>query len=545
MIFHPLFSIIFFTLIMFLVKKQSTLFKFIALASPILSLIFLILSQGEYSYELYNVKLIWLIDDYNKLIGIAFLIVLLVSNSYALGQKKYYEIIFGSAYGASIFVSLLAKDFISMFVGLEIMMITSSIIIFIGNTAKSGQAAKKYFLTHLISSSMILIGITHIISKSNSTEMKLVTDLFNNPEYSSIILYTMFTGMIINIAAFPFSGWMVNYYKEASSSGSLYLINFTTKLSIILLIKVFAGFEILKYISLIMVIYAGAKALYEDNIFALLCYLSIISMGIMILGISSGDKITLLPLFYYLFIHIIYKCLFTIISATLRDRIKITLCSELAKFQNKTLLISALIGVSLMLNIPFSLSFYSKIELTHLFSNSFFYIIILLASIVNIVSIPWQELTKTSKIIKLRIDFYNKLSLVLISIIAIIAGFGWLLVPFSNSLSTYKINIYFYEIIKQAAIYAISGIIVFNFKRKRKTGKDFNILEYIDDFAYYLYKSRKKYDTEKLVQEKWRLDVLEEQIIKKLSIFHNQQTAIFFVISLLITILYILIFNPH
>jgi len=531
---------------MFLVKKQTGLFKFIALSSPILSLIFLILLQGEYSYELYNLKLIWLIDDFNKLIGIAFLIVLLVSNSYALGQKKYYEIIFGSAYGASIFISLLAKDFISMFVGLEIMMITSSIIIFIGNTPKSRQAAKKYFLTHLVSSSMILIGIAHIISESNSTEMILVTDLFNNPEYSSIILYTMFTGMIINIAAFPFSGWMISYYKEASASGSLYLINFTTKLSIILLIKVFAGFEFLKYISLIMVIYAGAKALYEDNIFALLCYLSIISMGIMILGISSGDKITLLSLFYYLFIHIIYKCLFTIISATLQDRLKITLCSELARFQNKTLLISALIGVSLILNIPFSLSFYSKIELTHLFSNSFFYIIILIASIVNIVSIPWQELIKTTKIIKLRIDFYNKLSIILISIIAVIAGFGWLLIPLiSNSLSTYETNIYFHEIIKQAAVYAISGIIVFSFKRKRKTGKDFNILEYIDDFACYLYKSRKKYDTEKLVQEKWRLDVLEEQIIKKLSIFHNQQTAIFFVISLLITILYILIFHPY
>ena len=97
MIFHPVFSIIFFTLIMFLVKKQTGLFKFIALSSPILSLIFLILSQGEYSYELYNLKLIWLIDDFNKLIGIAFLLVLLVSNSYALGQKKYYEIIFGSA----------------------------------------------------------------------------------------------------------------------------------------------------------------------------------------------------------------------------------------------------------------------------------------------------------------------------------------------------------------------------------------------------------------------------------------------------------------
>ena len=546
MLFHPVFSMMFFVSIMLLVKRQSKLFKFIALAAPIISSILLIIAQGEHSYELYNLKLMWRFDDYSKLIGLAFLLVLIVSNSYALGQKKYYELIFGSAYGASIFISLLAKDFVSMFVGLEIMMIMSSAIIFIGDTPKSADTAKKYFLTHLISSNMILIGIAHIISKSNSTAMTIVTDLFNNPEYSNTLLYIMFIGMIINVAAFPFSGWMVNYYKEASPSGSLYLINFTTKLSIILLIKVFVGFEHLKYVALIMLIYAGFKALYEDNIFALLCYLSIISMGIMILAIASGDKSTLLPVFYYLFIHIIYKSLLSIVSATLRDGLKITLCSELSRFKNKILLIAVFIGISLMINLPFSLSFYSKIELTHLFSTSFFYIIILLSSVITIVSIPWAECVKSSKVIRLRLNFYNKLSLVLISIAAIILGFGWFLIPLtSDFLPIYEANSYFYEMIKQVGIFSISAIIILNLKLKRKKGKAFNILEDINNVFSYLYQSWEKTNTEKIVQEKWQLDALEEQIIKKLSIFHNQQTAIFIVMSLLIVMIFTLIFNSH
>ena len=70
---------------------------------------------------------------------------------------------------------------------------------------------------------MILIGIAHIMSKSNSSEIILVTNLMENPEYSHTMLYVMFTAMVINIAAFPFSGWMVNYYKAASASGFLYL----------------------------------------------------------------------------------------------------------------------------------------------------------------------------------------------------------------------------------------------------------------------------------------------------------------------------------
>ncbi|MFK7967684.1 MAG: proton-conducting transporter membrane subunit [Rickettsiaceae bacterium] len=546
MLFHPVLSMLFFVSIMLFIKKQSNLFKFVALASPVVSSILLILAQGDYSYELYNLKLTWTFNDYSKLIGLAFLIILLVSNSYALSQKKYYELILGCAYGGSIFISLLAKDFISMFIGLEIMMLMSSIIIFIGDTPKSINAAKQYFLTHLVSSSMILIGIVHIISKSNSIEMTVVTDLFNNPEYSNTLLYIMFIGMIINIAAFPFSGWMVNYYKEASASGSLYLINFTTKLSIILLMKIFVGFEILKYVALIMILYAGFKVVIEDNIFALLCYLSIISMGIMILAIASGDKSALSAVFYYLFIHIIYKSLLSIISATLRDKLKITLCSELARFKNKVLLISSAIGISLMINIPFSLSFYSKIELAQPFSNSFLYIIILFASISTMVAIPWKECIKTSKLIKLQINFYNKLSLVLISITAILIGFIWFLIPFSsNFLPIDKANSYFYEITKQFGIFGISAIIILNLKLKRKEGTAFNILEKLGDFFSCLYRYWEKDNKEQLVQEKWRLDALEEQIINKLSIFHNQQTAIFVVISLLIIMISTLIFNSY
>lgn len=546
MLFHPTVLILVFISIMLFIKKQGGLFKFIAFACPVASLTLLLLAQGNYSYELYNLKVEWSFDDQNKLLGLAFLLVLLASNSYALGHKKYYELIFGSAYGASLFISLLAKDFISMFVGLEIMMIMSSFIIFIGNTPKSTATAKKYFLTHLISSSMILIGITHIISESNSTELKIVTDLFDNPEYSSTLLYIMFIGMIINIAAFPFSGWMVNYYKEASASGSLYLINFTTKLSIILLIKIFVGFEALKYIALVMILYTGLKAVIEDNIFAMLCYLSIVSMGIMILAISYGNSSSLSAVFYYLFIHIIYKSLLSIISATLRDKLKITLCSELTRFRNKTLLISLIAGTSLMINIPFSLSFYSKVEMTQPFTDDYFYTIILLSGITTVVSMPWKEYINSQKVLSITINFYNKLSIVLLTIVAIFAGFLWFLIPFiSDFLSIYEASNYSYGLLKQLGIFAISAFIIFSFKINKKEGQAFNLLESFGNIFSYLYKLGEGNNTEKITQEKWNWDSLEGQIIRKLSIFHNQQTAIFTVILLVIIMISTLIFRSY
>lgn len=548
MFFHPATIMMFFILLLLVINRHSTLFKFVALVSPIISSIGLFLGQGRYSFELYNLKLIWEFDDFNKLIGAAFLLVLLTANSYALGQKKYNELIIGCAYGAAVFISLLAQDFISMFAGLEIMMVMSSMIIFSGN--KTGfisiNYAKKYFLTHLVTSNMILIGIAHIISTSNSSEIILVTNLMENPEYSHAILYVMFTAMVINIAAFPFSGWMVNYYKAASASGFLYLINFTTKLGLMLLIKVFYGFEPLKYIGLTMILYSGFKAIFEDNIFVLLCYLSIVAMGMMAIGISSGNKSALIGVTCYLFIHIIYKCLLSVVCATLRDRKGITLCLELGKFKNTILLISASIGISLMTNIPFSLSFYNKAGLSHLFSGNFFYIAILLSGVFTIISFPWKEVINHKKVIPLEMNIYNKFSLIFISLACFVTGFLWVFTPVSNIFyPLYEINNYSYEVLKQLAIYGVSIIIVISLNITRKESTSLNILEIIGYGFAYLYHYWKKDNPPESPKENWRLDVLEEQLIKKLSILHNQQTAIFMVISLLIVMLATLLISLY
>lgn len=498
MFFHPATITIFFVLLLLVINRHSTLFKFVALVSPIISSIGLFLGQGRYSFELYNLKLIWEFDDFNKLIGAAFLLVLLTANSYALGQKKYNELIIGYTYGAAVFISLLAQDFISMFAGLEIMMVMSSIIIFIGSSKEeksftSINCGKKYFLTHLVTSNMILIGIAHIMFKSNSSEIILVTNLMEDPEYSHAILYVMFTAMVINIAAFPFSGWMVNYYKAASASGFLYLINFTTKLGVVLLIKVFYGFEPLKYVGLIMILYSGFKAIFEENIFALLCYLSIVAMGIMTIGISSGNKSALIGVTCYLFIHIIYKCLLSALCATLRDRKGITLCLELGKFKHTILLISASIGISLMINIPFSLSFYNKAELSHLFSSNFFYIAILLSSAFTIISFPWKEIIKHKKVIPLEMNIYNKFSLIFISLACFITGFLWVFTPISNIFyPLYELNNYYYEIFKQLVIYVISIIIVISLNIRRKESISLNLLEVIGYSFAYLYNYWKK-----------------------------------------------------
>lgn len=542
---HPAFIMVPFLAVLKACKGRSLVFRASSLIMPLVVWLFLILEEGERIIEFSSLKIIWEGDQYSKIVGSAFLIVLIVANAYAIGQKRYAELVVGSAYAAAALLSVMAKDFVSMFVGIELMLISASILIFIGSDKLEDgvRAAKRYLLTHVSSSSMIIIGVVHVISKNNSSEIVSITELFNNPSYSSGILYLMFTGFVINIAAFPFSGWMVNYYRKASASGFLYLISFTTKVSIILLLKLFAGFEYLKYVALLMILYGGVKAVFENNIFSLLSYLSIISMGVMALVIGYGDKEAMFGVVCYLFIHIIYKLCLSLVAAVLRDYKGIVLCSEIGSIKSKMLFTLLVIGLLLIINTPFALTFYSKLVMSKGVSNGFFYGLILLANLFTIIALPWKYYIKSDEINVLKINYYNNLSVFMAALVAAVIGFAGFFLPiFSTLTKVYEVNDYINDILKQFVLFFISVIFLIKLKNLRKSGKALNLLEVIGNICFHLYnRFWKNKDTETVDQENWNIEVLENQLLQKISVFHNQQTAIFMAFVLLIIMIIILL----
>ena len=236
---HPALTLIIGIFVLIVSYKSDRIFKVVAILTPIATLFSIFIAPSYITLELFKGIIICDGSIHNNLIGSAFCAVLFAGNLYAIGQKKQFELITGNFYGASTLICLFAGDFISMYIGLEMMMLFSTAIIFKGGSSTSIRSAKKYFLTHLTSSSLILLGIIHIVSISKSLALINITALLGDAQYSHIVISLMLLGMLINIAAMPFSGWMANYYLEASSSGFIYLISFTTKVSVILLIKLF------------------------------------------------------------------------------------------------------------------------------------------------------------------------------------------------------------------------------------------------------------------------------------------------------------------
>jgi multicomponent Na+:H+ antiporter subunit D len=543
LLYHPT-TIILISVIMLMVSyKHDRLFNLVALFFPIITgIIFFNYAEDGY-ITIANIVISFTFDEYKKLIGFAFFAVLFAANSYSIGQKKKREIILGSCYGAFTLMSLFASDFISMFIGLELMMIFSSMIIFIGNNRASLRSAKKYFLTHLLSGNMILIGIAHLITKNNDLVIIPITELLNNPNYSPIMIYIMLIGILINIAAFPFSGWMVKYYPKASPAGFLYLIPFTTKLSVVLLANIFFGLEEIRYIAIIMIIYSSIKASMEENIFSLLCYLSIMTMGLMLIGISIGTEEALLATFSYLFIHIMYKSLLSISAAILSDEAGIIHYQQIKKINNKILLVGIITAILMMINIPIFSSFIVKSSISHLLGDNLTYLTTIFLSFMTVFVIPWKKQINFPNVVHIKLNLYSQISIVFMTLILVCITIFSTKIPVLNKINGFNNQeIFSLDVFKQLLIILVGIFASFLLHIKKRDTKPLNLLEWIGVFLFKFYRVKNQIPkNESLKKEELGIEILERQIIAKLNQVHNQQNAIFIVFSLFVVMLLVFI----
>lgn len=548
----PLFSL-------FLYFKFRKTFYIISIIYPIVAGILLINNQNEEVINLYNNSFIINFSHENKLIALAFMVVTLVTNLYAISQNRKFEVLIGSLYSTISLICLFAGDFISMFISLEMMMICAALLIFYGNYKNSIKAARQYFLMHLISGSLILIGISYIITSSSNTQIISLSQLTENRDASfidvSFISCTLIlAGCLINVASIPFSGWLVNCYPFASTSGMIYLTSFTSKISIIILLKLFSGLEILKFFGLLMIIYGGVYGCIEDNIKRLVCYLTVSQLGFMLIAIGTKSQQANLTIIVFLSVHILYKALFGLYVAILIDKGKIENCSEIKgiySWKSPLLLGSLIVSVLFIIALPPLASFITKIVVTNALDQDINYYAIFLLKIVTCVA-----LFSTVKYKSLISDFYpnlnilSKLSLfVMLSFILVTSFFleqGLKLVWSSYPVEILDIN--WLDLVKQLVIIVIGILlsIVFskNISRHSTANINLDLFQFIENNFRHIYSKYHLVGQDfnyKLGAEYPIFKRVEKNALRKIKSLHNQSTALLAVITSLIIFTILLI----
>ena len=277
----------------------------LALAGPLAALVLAWrLEEGvHWSTEFLGMELVpFAADRLSRVFAVIFALMAFCGALFALNQPRRLELPAALVYAGSASGVALAGDLVTVFVYWEVMAIGSTLVLWSAATPTAYAASLRYLMVHLFGGMLLFAGVAlHVLETGTSAFSAIALE---GPAQALIL-----AAFLVNAAAWPLSAWLPDAYPEASWSGMVFLSAFTTKTAVYVLLRGFAGTEILIYVGLAMVFYGILYALLENDMRRILAYSIVNQVGFMVTGIGIGTELALNGAAAHAFTHILYKAL--------------------------------------------------------------------------------------------------------------------------------------------------------------------------------------------------------------------------------------------
>ena len=195
-----------------------------------------------------------------------------------------------------------AGDFLSLFVFWEILAISSVLLVWLRREPSAVAAGFRYLLVHVFGGLLLLSGIALHFRQTGSLAFGDMGAFSGSVAWALILV-----AFLLNAAVPPLGAWLPDAYPEATVTGAVFMTAFTTKSAVYVLIRGFAGTEILVWVGAAMAVYGVVYAVLENDARRLLAYHIISQVGYMVCGVGIGTALALNGAAAHAFAHILYK----------------------------------------------------------------------------------------------------------------------------------------------------------------------------------------------------------------------------------------------
>lgn len=349
-------------------SPNTILNKALSIFAPIISILFIWSMPDDTSIQFNWIELNIILLELNplgKLFGTVFSIMALLASIFGFGSKmSQLELGVGYIYAGAAISVCFVGDLITLFIFWEIMALASTFIVLSGKTNSSAFSAKRYFLIHLLGGTLLLGGIAGYWINTGTISFT-VMNLNTAPEFLILAAF------LINAGAPPLSSWLSDAYPESSPGGMVFLSAFTTKTAVYVILRSFAGEEILIYFGLFMIFYGIIYALLENDMRRILAYSIVNQVGFMITAAGIGTQLAVNGAAAHAFCHIFYKALLLMSAGAVLHVTHKRKCTDLGGLY-KSMPLTAICGIIGALSIsafPLTSGFISKSMITDAASN--------------------------------------------------------------------------------------------------------------------------------------------------------------------------------
>ncbi|MFI0356803.1 Na+/H+ antiporter subunit D [Actinomadura sp. 9N407] len=225
--------------------------------------------------------------------------------------------------------AFLASDLFNLFVGFEIMLMASYVLITMGGTAARIRAGTMYIIVALLSSSMFLIAIAVLYAATGTVNLAhLAGRIAELPHGIALAAQLMLlTAFGVKAAVFPLSMWLPDSYPTAPAPVTAVFAGLLTKIGIYGVIRaetlLFPGGAVrtvLLVAALLSMLVGVLGAMVQVDLKRLLSFTLVSHIGYMIFGVALGSVAALSATVFYVLHHITIQTALFLVSGLIERR---------------------------------------------------------------------------------------------------------------------------------------------------------------------------------------------------------------------------------
>ena len=225
--------------------------------------------------------------------------------------------------------AFLAGDLFNLYVGFEILLTASYVLMTMGGTAQRIRTGVTYVVVSVISSVLFLITIAMIYAATGTINMAdLAGKLEALPVGTQLQLHLMLLiAFGIKAAVFPLSFWLPDSYPTASAPVTAVFAGLLTKVGVYSVIRtetlLFPGERLdglLMWVALLTMVVGILGALAQIDIKRMLSFVLISHIGYMVFGVAVGSQQALSATVYYVAHHIVIQTSLFLVAGLVERR---------------------------------------------------------------------------------------------------------------------------------------------------------------------------------------------------------------------------------
>ncbi|MGI5222680.1 Na+/H+ antiporter subunit D [Nocardia sp. CA-290969] len=217
---------------------------------------------------------------------------------------------------AGVSMAFLAGDLFNLFVGFEILLVASFVLLTLGATAERIRAGVSYVMVSMVSSMIFLMGVAVVYGATGTlnfaqlaVRMDAVPDGIRQAVYGVLLV-----AFGIKAAVFPLSNWLPDSYPTAPAPVTAVFAGLLTKVGVYAILRTQTllfpdgGFDNLLLIAGLLTMLIGIfGAIAQNDIRRLLSFTLVSHIGYMMFGVGIASMLGLAGAVYYIAHHILVQ----------------------------------------------------------------------------------------------------------------------------------------------------------------------------------------------------------------------------------------------